>query len=350
MSPLLNGCNLAPPLPQNRPSFFVLSISDLKGEPKLGRTMARMRQPDAIAQDQNGIRTRHRIASSQNEGSNAVYPRLPGAILRAILIVLMLVTPSVMLPLSSVDASQIVTLVAIFAAGFTIVEYSASSPSLVEFRSAPPFNRLRFGALLMTVMTLSIIFRETSQASTVTMFLQAAGERIGVSIDFPYSPVRLLLLVMPADMSIAELERARTAAGLSYLISLMSLGIFVILLRLRGWPRQTGAFNVWVNLPTFDPTAGGDVVARLNRDSQINLILGFLLPFIVPAIVQLMTRFIGPIPLDDPQTLIWAVTAWAFLPASLLMRGVALSRVAQMIYVQRKRAYAKAAADGLLPA
>lgn len=31
------------------------------------------------------------------------------------------------------------------------------------------------------------------------------------------------------------------------------------------------------------------------------------------------------------------------------MRSVALSRVAQMIYVQRKRAYAKAAADGLLP-
>jgi hypothetical protein len=41
----------------------------------------------------------------------------------------------------------------------------------------------------------------------------------------------------------------------------------------------------------------------------------------------------GPIILDDPQTLIWAVSAWAFLPASLLMRGVALSRVAQMIYV-----------------
>lgn len=37
------------------------------------------------------------------------------------------------------------------------------------------------------------------------------------------------------------------------------------------------------------------------------------------------------------------------LASKFLMRGVALSRVAQMIYVQRKRAYAKAAADGLLP-
>jgi hypothetical protein len=39
--------------------------------------------------------------------------------------------------------------------------------------------------------------------------------------------------------------------------------------------------------------------------------------------------------LDNPQTLIWTVSAWAFLPASILMRGVALSRVAQMIEVQR---------------
>ena len=309
-----------------------------------------MRQPDAIAQDQNGIRTRHRIASGRNEGSIAVFSRLPGALARAALVVLMIVTPSAMLPMSGVDAAQIVTLVAIFAAGFTIVEYSASSPSLVEFRSAPPFNRLRFGALLMTVMSLSVIFSQSNDASTITMFFQEIGQRIGASIDFPYSPVRLLLLAMPADMTVAELERVRTAAGLSYLISLLSLGIFVVLLRLRGWPRKNGAFNVWVNLPTFDPTAGGDVVARLNRDSQINLILGFLLPFVVPAVLQLMTRVIGQIPLDDPQTLIWAVTAWAFLPASLLMRGIALSRVAQMIYVQRKRAYAKAAADGLLPA
>jgi len=269
--------------------------------------------------------------------------------LRAALVVLMVITPSVMLPQGGADGGQFVTFIALFAAVFTIAEYCAGSPSLVEFRSAPPFNRLRFGALLLTVFTLSVIFRGNEQASTLTMFFQAIGERIGASIDFPYSPVRLLLLAMPEGATAEALERIRTAAGLSYLISLMSLAAFVILLRLRGWPRHAGAFNVWVNLPTFDPTAGGDVVERLNRDSQINLILGFLLPFLVPAIVQMSGNLFGPLTLEDPHMMIWSVTAWAFLPASLLMRGVALNRVAQMIYVQRKRAYAKAAADGLLP-
>jgi hypothetical protein len=89
-------------------------------------------------------------------------------------------------------------------------------------------------------------------------------------------------------------------------------------------------------MPTFDPTAGGDVVQRLSRDSQINLILGFLLPFLIPAAVKLASDVFDPISLSDPHTLIWTVTAWAFLPASLVMRGLALARVAQMIDAQRK--------------
>lgn len=324
-------------------------IRDLKGGLKVGRTMARLRQPAAQAQDKNGTRTRHSIASDRIEGEVAVFSRLPGAIFRAALVVLLIVTPSVMLSVGHAAGMQFTAFIALIAGIFTIVEYSASSPSLVEFRSAPPFNRLRFGALLLTVFTLSIVFREGPEPSTLTMFFQAIGERIGASIDFPYSPIRLLLLAMPQSASADVLDHIRTAAGLSYLISLMSLAIFVILLRLRGWPSKAGTFNVWVNLPTFDPTVGGDVVDRLNRDSQINLILGFLLPFMVPAILKMSAVLIGPFPIDNSQTMIWAVTAWAFLPASLLMRGVALNRVAQIIYVQRKRAYAKAAADGMLP-
>ena len=262
--------------------------------------MSRIRQPDAQAQDHNGTRTRHRIASDRIEGTVAVFSRLPGALARAALVVLMIVTPPVMLPTTGFDGAQFVALVAIFAAIFTIVEYSSSSPSLIEFRSAPPFNRLRFGAFFATVVTLSIVFRDPDQANTITRFFQLIGERIGGSIDFPYSPVRLMLLAMPADMTVAQLENVRTAVGLSYLISLSSLAMFVLLLRLRGWPRHAGAFNVWVNLPTFDPTAGGDVVARLNRDSQINLILGFLLPFFVPAILKLSATFINPLSLSDP--------------------------------------------------
>ena len=99
-----------------------------------------------------------------------MFTRLPGAIARAILVVMMIVTPSMMIPTLGNDGAQIVALMALLAALFTLVEYSASSPSLIEFRGAPPFNRLRFGALFATVLTLSVVFLDPDQANTITRF------------------------------------------------------------------------------------------------------------------------------------------------------------------------------------
>lgn len=274
--------------------------------------------------------------------------RLPGALARAALVVMLIVMPYALLPSNGGENTQIITLVAIFGALFTIVEYSANSPSLVEFRDAPPFNRVRFSALFATVLCLSVIFRGADSPSVVTAYFQASGAQIGQAIDFPYSPVRLMVLMMPDDTDPAVIARLRDGAGLSYLVSVFSVIWFVILLRLYHWPRRTGTFNVWVNLPTFDPTAGGDVVKRLERDGRINIILGFLLPFLVPAVVKLVAALGTPIRLDDPQTLIWTVSAWAFLPASILMRGVALSRVAQMIRLQRERAQNRSGSEGAM--
>jgi len=155
--------------------------------------------------------------------------------------------------------------------------------------------------------------------------------------------------MMPQGTSPELLDNLRVAGGLSYIISLLSITVFISLLRMKRWPKRYGTFNVWVNLPRFDPTAGGDVVARLNKDSSVNLVLGFLLPFLMPAFIKIVVALGGNIDLSDPQTLVWVVSIWAFLPASLLMRGVALSRVAQLIYKERKRAYMQAVEDGLLP-
>ncbi|WP_342076561.1 hypothetical protein [Yoonia sp. SS1-5] len=269
---------------------------------------------------------------------------------RAGLVVLLVTLPAVLLPGGTNDGRQVVALVSIFAALFTIVEYSAASPSLVEFRDAPPFNRVRFCALFATVFSLSIILRGYDAPSALTGFFHSSVSQVGATTDFPFSPVRMMVNMMPDGTSAQVIETLRNAAGLAYVISILSLIWFVVLLRLQHWPRRGGAFNVWINLPTFDPTTGGDVVRRLTRDGRINIILGLLLPFLVPLIVRAAVGFGTPIRLDDPQTLIWTVAAWAFLPASIVMRGIALSRVAHMIRIQRKKAQEKAAANGMIAA
>jgi hypothetical protein len=148
--------------------------------------------------------------------------------------------------------------------------------------------------------------------------------------------------MLPETASLQLVETIRAAAGLAYLVAAIALIVFVLLVRVLGWPTRHGAFNVWVNLPLFDPTAGGDVISRLQRDARINIALGFLLPFLIPAMVKLASYLIDPIPFENPQTLIWTVSAWAFLPASMIMRGIAMNKVAGMIEDKRRRTYADA--------
>lgn len=272
--------------------------------------------------------------------------RLSGAVIRAMLVVLLVATPSLLSPGIGSDGQQIVALVAIFGAALTIFEYASAYPGLVEFRDAPPFNRIRYISLFATVFLLTIISRGQLEPTALTEFVTAVGALIGLAIDFPYSPVRLVVLMLPEGTSLHQISLVRTAAGMSYLISLLTLGFFLIILRLRGWPTAQGTFNVWVNLPTFDPTAGKDVVLRLERDARFNIALGFLLPFIMPAAVKSASVLFGSVTLDNPQTLIWTVAAWAFLPASLFMRGIALAKVAEMIAAKRRLTYAKAQEDG----
>ncbi len=271
--------------------------------------------------------------------------RLYGAAIRGLMMALMIALPALIVPGISIDSSQATVLIALLAAFLTFVEYNSASPSIVEFRDAAPFNRLRFIALFLTVLMLSLICKGKIDPTLTTNALTSVGTIVGNSIDFPYSPVRLVVLMLPAGSDLEVVQSVRTAAGLSYLISLTAMAAFLVLVRILGWPSRKGAFNVWVNLPLFDPTTGGDVLQRLNRDARINIVLGFLLPFAIPAMVKLAADLINPISLENPQTLIWTMSAWAFLPASMIMRGIALQRIAEMIRDQRKRAYATADSD-----
>ena len=272
--------------------------------------------------------------------------RIVGAAARGVLVALLLATPALLLPNIAADSSQVVLLMAMLAGFLTFAEYNAKSPSIVEFRDAAPFNRLRFIALFASIFLLSLITRGKTDPTAVTNALTSIGLIIGNAIDFRFSPVRLVVLMLPDTADADVVSAVRISAGLSYLISLIAMAAFLILVRILNWPSRKGAFNVWINLPLFDPTAGGDVLLRLRRDARFNIALGFLLPFFIPAVVKMAADLIEPITLENPQTLIWTMSAWAFLPASMIMRGIAMGKIADMIEEKRRRTYANAEEDG----
>lgn len=274
-------------------------------------------------------------ASVTGEEVATVLTRVTGAIVRGILVMILVALPSVVLPGTGADGRQMAALVALFAGILTFAEYNARTPALVEFRDAAPYNRIRFCMALAMVAVLVPVVGEAS--STIGALMRAVAYVCGLALDFPYSPVRLVTILLAHDAPPDLVLTVRSAAGAAYFIALFSLVFFVSVLRLQGWPARNGAFNVWVNLPTFDPTAGGDVVARLERDARVNVALGFLLPFVIPAVVKAGGMGMGALDLSSPQTLTWTIAAWAFLPTSLCMRGIAMGRIAGMIRERRRR-------------
>ncbi|MEP2781534.1 MAG: hypothetical protein ABJO67_07060 [Pseudoruegeria sp.] len=273
--------------------------------------------------------------------------RLTGALVRAGLVGIVIATPSLLLGQSG--SSDVAALLALFAALLTFVEYAVVSPSLIEFRDAPPFNRIRILSLFGTVFFLTMIVRGASDPTPMSQLITAIGALIGTAMDFPFSPVRLVTNAAPPNTSVDTIMLLQVTAGMAYLISLVTLAVFLIILRLWNWPSQNSQFNVWINLPTFDPTVGGDVVKRLLRDAHVNIALGFSLPFLSPIGVYYAADLFEPLTLGSSQTLIWVVALWAFLPASLFMRGIAMARVAHMIEAKRS-ALSRAASRALQPA
>jgi hypothetical protein len=278
-----------------------------------------------------------------------VLSQFAGALTRAFLIMVLIATPSVLLPGTTADGKQMVALVALFGGVLTFIEYNATYPGLIEFRDAPPYNRTRFLMLLCIVFFLSLMARSHATPSTLASLFEALGILIGQSLDFPYSPVRLVTLTLAEGSSPAQMLAIRSAAAIAYLTSILALAFFALTLRLYDWPSKNGAFNVWTNLPTFDPTLGGDIVTRLERDARFNLVLGFLLPFMIPGVVKFGGMGLGAIDLSYPQTMVWVVALWAFLPASLFMRGIAMTRIAGMVRNKRDR-NAEQSVPGYYPA
>jgi hypothetical protein len=266
-----------------------------------------------------------------------VISQLAGAVVRAIVVLVVISTPSLLIPGTSLETTQIVTLIGLFAGIFTFSEYASTYPGLIEFRDAPPYNRVRVISLFVTLFLLSVVVSSADSASTMSLVVNATGLVIGKAMDFPFSPLSLFVAQLPPDTDIQLVLQLQIMAGLSALIGLLTLSIFAILVRLQQWPNRQSAFNVWVNLPTFDPTTGGDVVTRLMRDSRINILLGFLLPYFMPVILRIGSTHLEMSLVTSQQTMVWMVALWMFFPITVFMRGMAMARVADMITARRKR-------------
>lgn len=262
--------------------------------------------------------------------------RAPGAVPRAWSVALLVALPQLLLGHGAGGTPQLVTLVALLAGLFVFAEYAARAPTLLEFRDARPYNRLRAGFVAVALLVVSAMLRPDWQAAAAAAPLRWLAAAAAEVLGQRWSPVHGLLATLPDGADPALREDLRRAAAVAYALSLLMVAAFALAIRLRGWPNR-GSFNVWVNLPQFDPRLGGDVVGRLQQNAVVNVALGFLLPFIVPIAADVLALAFEGASLANPAALVWVVIGWAFIPAGLIMRGLALHRLGLLIAAHRAR-------------
>jgi len=301
----------------------------------MGNFVAKIRRavPDIGARADKAKAT-STVARDKRQSRMSSMSQVAQALVRGFFVTLLILVPALLLPGISQDVSQGVTLIALIAGIVVGVEYTARYPGLIEFRDAKPYNRGRFILLFVIILALTTMQRMVAQTDGgLPLFVRWICD----ALDFSVSPVRMLASSLPVGLPIEHIENVKAAAAIAFVLSLLGLGIYLAAVYLRYWPERRSVLNVWVNLPNFDPTKGNDVVHRLEREGQINILIGIILPFSLPVLLHVSSLLVQPLTLETPLSLVWGVSLWAFVPVSLVMRGVAMYRVAQLIRAQRRR-------------
>jgi hypothetical protein len=260
-----------------------------------------------------------------------------GALARAVLVAVAVAAPAVLVPHVAPETGQVLLLIGLFAGAVVFAEYASAYPALIEFRFAAPYNRARFALLALTVVLLSLLQRGLTLDGPLPALVAGLAALCGSALDLPLSPVRLLLGALPADIGADQALLVRDGAAMAMALAGLMVAGFALAARMNLWPMGQGPFNVWINLPTFDPTAGNDVVVRLMRQGRLNIWMGFLTPALLPGVVLASGLMAQPVDFTAPMNFVWGIALWAFVPTALIMRGLAMGRVARMIRANRRR-------------
>lgn len=256
--------------------------------------------------------------------------RLFASILRGFAVGFVLLVPSLMLVNVSSDATYFVLISSLLMGFIVFSDYYNSYPSILEFRDAPPFNRIRFLHGILSVYCVAGVFEDfifgsgTSNLGQFSMFL-------GRILDFTESPIDMLMMSIPSDLPKPVYQSIRAAGGVTLGLSLVSILAFWAYIKTTNWPVARGQFNVWVNLPMMDPTRGKDLAKRMRRRAQINIGLGMVCLFAVLILFKTVSLIFGNTLFQDLIVLIWIIILWGGIPTTMIMRGLAMARLATEI-------------------
>ena len=260
--------------------------------------------------------------------------RLAGASLRAALVAAMIVLPAIVVPEISPNSADLAILAAAIAAAFVVFEYGFTTPSLIEFRFAAPYNRIRFALLALLLTGLAFAFRGTVEETATTLAVSSFAITSAQIWDFAGSPLTFFN-ALTQNLDLESRQLLSNAAALSLSLTMIALVLFSLVIWLFHWPLNAKNFNLWVNMPNFGSSVGAETQQSLRQSALVNVVIGFSLPFLIPQAALVFMGPLQPISAANSLLLLWMIAIWCFVPAASILRAAALYQVANLLNEMR---------------
>ncbi len=256
--------------------------------------------------------------------------RLAGASVRAALVAAMIVLPVIVLPELSPNSADLAILAAAIAAAFVIFEYGFTTPSLIEFRFAAPYNRFRFAILALLLTGIAFAFSEPVSSTGTSLAVSDFALKSASFWDFTGSPLTFFE-GLTQNMGSVSQTLITNAAALALSLTAIALLVSSCVIWAFSWPLHAENFNLWINMPNFDVAVDEQTQQTLRQSGLVSLVIGFTLPYLIP---QAAYAFVGPLePINSGNSLLllWMIVIWCFVPAASVLRAVALYKVANLM-------------------
>lgn len=253
--------------------------------------------------------------------------RLTGAAVRAIFVAILVMLPAFLLSETSQSALEFTRILATIGAVFVIYEYGFPTPSVIEFRFAAPYNRIRFLLMLALILSPAYIISNTLDGNALTGILASVASNGFAIMDFSYSPVAMVANTLTGDNSMLR-EAAGQAIALNIIISTSCVLAFCAAVFSNLWRFGGGNFNMWLNMPTYKSYDMTSLQKRLVNSAFASLLVAFLVPLFGPTIADIAVIWISDNGILAPLAIAWVIAFWTYLPAIYAMRAAALAKVA----------------------
>lgn len=253
--------------------------------------------------------------------------RLTGAAVRAVIVAILVMLPAFLLTGVTQSGLEFTRILATIAAVFVIYEYGFATPSVIEFRYAAPYNRIRFMLLLVLVLTPAYLISHMLDGQTLSGPLTVLGRDVYGLMDSAYSPVTIVAQTLSGnDMVLREVVGA--AISFNVVISLAFVLAFggAVFLNLLNFGSE--GFNMWLNMPTYKSYDVSSLQKRLINSAFASMLIAFLIPLFGPTAVDVSLVWFSSNGVLAPIAISWIIALWTYLPAIYLMRAIALAKVA----------------------